>query len=119
MAYASDESGRFEVYVDTFPTPRSKYKVTANGGVSAIWRKDGKELTIASLDGRSVLVADVIAGADFHAGTPRQALTLPKGTVWAQPTPDFHKFLVATPVGENTTSSLTVVFDWLAALRKK
>jgi Tol biopolymer transport system component len=119
MAYASDESGRLEIYVDSFPTPRNKYRVTTAGGATVRWRKDGKELMTTSLDGRSVLLADVLPGPEFKAATPRPALTLPRGTVWAQPTLDFQKFLVAMPVGENTTSSLTVVFDWAGALRKK
>jgi Tol biopolymer transport system component len=119
MAYASDESGRLEIYVDSFPTPRNKYRVTTAGGATVRWRKDGKELMTVSLDGRAVLLADVLPGPEFKTGTPHQALTLPRGTVWAQPTFDFQKFLVATPVGENTTSSLTVILDWVSALKKK
>jgi len=100
LAYASDESGRFEVYVDSFPTPRNKYRVTDNGGIGAAWRKDGKELGIVSFDGRSVLVADVVAGAEFRAGTPRPLLNLPKGTLTVAPAPDFQRFLVAMPIAE-------------------
>jgi len=119
LAYASDESGRLEVYVDAFPTPRNKYRVTDNGGLGVIWRKDGKEMLIASGDGRSVLVADVMAGAEFRAGTPRQLFTLPKGSVGLAPTPDCQRLLVAVPVAESTTSSLTVVLDWMGALKKR
>jgi hypothetical protein len=36
-----------------------------------------------------------------------------------QPTPDFERVLAAVPVTENSTSTLTVVFDWLGALQKK
>ena len=119
MAYASDESDRYEVYVDSFPTPRNKYRVTDNGGIGATWRRDSKELAIASFDGRALLVADVVAGTEFRAGTPRQLLTLPKGTVYMAPMPDFQRFLVATPVAENTTSSITVVFDWMGAVKRR
>jgi Tol biopolymer transport system component/tRNA A-37 threonylcarbamoyl transferase component Bud32 len=119
MVYSSDESGRFEIYVDTFPIPRNKYRVTENGGNYPHWRRDGKELMTISSDSRSVWSAEVIPGAEFKTAAPRQVLTLPRGTVWVQPTPDFQKFLVSTPVADNTTSSLTVVFDWLGALGKK
>ena len=106
MAYLSDESGRFELYVDSFPTPHNKFRVSNDGALSPIWRKDGKELAIMSMDSRSLLVADVIAGAEFRAGTPRLLVPLPQGAVYALPTPDFQRVLVARPIDEHTTSSL-------------
>ncbi len=119
MAYASDESGRFEIYVDSFPTPRNKYRVTDHGAFAAYWSKDGRELAIVSADFRSVLVSAVSTGAEFHAGAPRQLLALPKGTVTVRPTRDLQRVLVSRPVNETTTSTLTLVFDWLGALKKK
>ena len=125
MAYESDESGRMELYVDAFPTPRNKYRVT-NEGVGSLsgygrpfWRKDGKELLIVNLEGHTVVGADVLAGAEFHAGPPHQILALPKGTVAATPTADFSRFLVALPVNESTTSSLTLVLNWQGALKAR
>jgi Tol biopolymer transport system component len=124
MAYLSDESGRKEIYVQSFPTPGAKYRVTSDGagqipqGRLVWWRADGKELLMFGADGRKVLVADVQAGAEFHAGTPRVLLTLPKGFVAAAPTRDFERLLVSLPIDENASPSLTVVLDWTAALRK-
>jgi serine/threonine-protein kinase len=43
-AYTSNESGRDEVYVESFPTPGRKTLVSAGGGVSPVWRGDGREL---------------------------------------------------------------------------
>ena len=119
LAYLSDESGQLEVYVDSFPTPRNKFRVTDHGAFAVYWRKDGRELAILSADLRSILVSDVPGGADFHAGTPRQLMALPKGSVSAGLTPDFQRVLVAKPVNESTISTLTLVFDWLGALAKK
>jgi Tol biopolymer transport system component len=118
MMYASDESGRLEIYVDSFPTPRNRYRVTDRGGVSGYWRKDGRELAIVSADVRSLFMADVLPGEEFRATSPRQ-IALPKDTVWVQPTPDFQRFLASVPIVESRTSSLTVIFDWPGALRKK
>src|SRR5205814_9819599 len=42
MLYGSDESGRFEVYVQSFPVPRSKYQVSLGGGAYPTWRRDGR-----------------------------------------------------------------------------
>ena len=57
LAYLSDESGQFEVYVDAFPTPRNKVKVSDHGAFYSFWRKDGRELAIVS--GRRTVAAGV------------------------------------------------------------
>ena len=44
MAYTSDETGRREVYVQSYPTPGRKTLVSARGGVHPVWRGDGREL---------------------------------------------------------------------------
>jgi Tol biopolymer transport system component len=44
MAWASDDSGRFEVYIDRFPKPQGRVKLTAGGGSDPRWRRDGREL---------------------------------------------------------------------------
>jgi Tol biopolymer transport system component len=119
MAYASDESGRTEVYVDSFPTPRNKFRVTDHGGASAMWRKDGRELAVMGLDGRSVLVADVTPDREFRAGTPHPLLALPERAACAALTPDFQRVLVARPTEEDRTSSFTLIFNWSGALEPR
>ncbi len=44
LAYASNESGRYEVYVTPFPTSGERWKVSTNGGERPTWRRDGREL---------------------------------------------------------------------------
>jgi Tol biopolymer transport system component len=119
VAYLSDESGRSEVYVDAFPTPQGKYKLTDRGALTVAWRKDGRELAVLSADGRSVLICEVTPGGEFRATALHPWISLPKGTVAGQPTPDFQRVLVAVPVNDNSTSTLSVVFDWIGALSKK
>jgi serine/threonine protein kinase len=119
VAYVSDESGRNEVYVDAFPAPKSKYKLSDRGAVASFWRQDGRELAIVSADGRSVLLSEVTPGPEFRATPPHEWIALPKGTVTGQPTPDFQRLLVTIPVNDNNTSTLSIVFDWVGALGKK
>ena len=56
IAYVSDESGRPEVYVDSFPEPHTKRPVSVGGGVRPEWRPDGRELYLprpgSRVDGR-------------------------------------------------------------------
>jgi Tol biopolymer transport system component len=52
MAYASDESGRFEVYVRPFPDGTGQWTISVAGGMQPRWRRDGKELFYLAQDGR-------------------------------------------------------------------
>jgi Tol biopolymer transport system component len=44
IAYTSDESGRAEVYLDSYPRPRQRISISSSGGVHPVWRRDGREL---------------------------------------------------------------------------
>ena len=70
-AYISDESGKFEIYVSTFPRHSAKWQVSNNGGVFPRWSPDGKRIYYKGLDG-IVHVADVNgSGTSFEVGKVR------------------------------------------------
>src|SRR5207247_8462096 len=66
IAYASDESGRYEVYVRPFPPGPGKWKISIGGGELARWRRDGKELYFLSPD-RKLMAATVKGGSGAHS----------------------------------------------------
>ena len=71
MAYASNESGSYEIYVRPFPEGPGKWQVSDSGGSSPRWSKDGRELFWRNNDG--IAVADVeTGGATFRAGKARR-----------------------------------------------
>lgn len=70
LAYVSDESGRFEVYVTSFPALDQKLKVTDAGGGRPRWRADGKELFFIGLQS-PVYAVDFMPGPKINAGIPR------------------------------------------------
>jgi Tol biopolymer transport system component len=72
IAYESNESGRFEVYVQSFPAPSSKLPVSPAGGSQMRWRSDGKELFYVAADGRlmSVPIRASAAGEPIGLGSP-------------------------------------------------
>ena len=72
VAYESNESGRFEVYVQSFPAPTTKLPVSPAGGSQMRWRADGKELFYVAADGRLMSVAVQLpsAGQPIGLGSP-------------------------------------------------
>jgi hypothetical protein len=70
-------------------------------------------------DGTAVYVVDVTIGAAVTTGKPRKLFDLPKSFVTLAPAPDFQRVLAALATKENAASSLTVVFDWTSALKKR
>jgi eukaryotic-like serine/threonine-protein kinase len=69
VAYASNESGKWEVYVTSFPEAHGKWQVSSGGGEQPRWRRDGKELFYLSADAKMMAVPVKTAGG-FDAGTP-------------------------------------------------
>jgi DNA-binding winged helix-turn-helix (wHTH) protein/Tol biopolymer transport system component len=76
LAYASDESGTWEVYVQSFPAPGEKRTVSVGGGAQPQWRRDGRELFYLSPDG-TLMAVDVTTGGTFEAGRPQRLFRAP------------------------------------------
>ena len=73
VAYASDESGRSEIYVRPFQGTGGQWQVSTGGGVTPLWRRDGKELYYIAPDARLMAVGFATvstAGAAPAIGTP-------------------------------------------------
>jgi len=119
MAYESDETGRFEVYVQEFPVPRRKYRVTSGGGARAWWRADSRQLLILNADWTLALLADVRRGADFSTDAPRRVGPLPKGIVAIDVTADLKRLLALVNDGSDGSRSVTVVQNWVDGLEKR
>ena len=124
IAYASDESGRFEVYVRPFPAGGTASLISIAGGTQPEWRRDGRELFYVTPNGELIAVPVTTDHAVFSAGTPRALFTvdLPEPSApfpndYAV-TADGQRFLVNTIVDPPTRSSLTVVVNWRAELQK-
>jgi Tol biopolymer transport system component len=71
IAYASDESGQFEVYVRSFPDLGSKWQISTGGGIEPAWSQDGTELFYRNEHGSRLMVVDVILEPEFQPGQPR------------------------------------------------
>jgi Tol biopolymer transport system component len=124
VAYASNESGTYQVYVQSFPSPGGKTQVSINGGAQPTWRRDGKELFFLA-PGRKLMAVEVNgAGSTFLPGVPKAlfeahvSAIFPGGSTYYAVTGDGQRFLVNTLVGESAPAPFTVVMNWIAALKK-
>jgi Tol biopolymer transport system component len=117
LAYTSNESGRDEVYVQSFPKPRVLKQISNRGGRLARWSPDGKELYYLVSD--NILTASRIketgdsfsadAGAALFQITSRE----PEGPYAVAPD---GRFLVSVQQGQEETPQLTVILNWTAGL---
>jgi eukaryotic-like serine/threonine-protein kinase len=125
VAYASNETGKWEIYVTSFPEARGKWQVSTGGGEQPRWRGDGKELFYLSSD-RKMMAVSVTAGANFDAdppvalfqATPRQPVTSTDQSVY-DVTRDGQRFLINTPVKQVEAPPMSVVLNWSAKLNRK
>jgi Tol biopolymer transport system component len=125
IAYASDESGRFEVYVRPYPPANFQTPpISLAGGMQPEWRRDGKELFYVAADGKMMAVPVSTAGETFEAGTPTPLfdVEVPEATApypgHYAVTADGQRFLVNTVIDQPTRPALTVLLNWTAALKK-
>ena len=75
IAYQSNESGQAEIYVQPFPGPGPKSRVSTNGGIQVRWRRDGRELFYLAADGR-LMAVPIPAGSSGSTIEPGAALPL-------------------------------------------
>lgn len=116
MAYVSDETGRAEAYVQAFPTPGRKFRLTTAGTAGVWWRKDSKQLLMLNSDSTALLQVDVQPGQEFSATPPKVIGHLPKGLQSVDVSPDLQRLLGLMVEGGNVNMSVTLVQNWASAL---
>jgi Tol biopolymer transport system component/tRNA A-37 threonylcarbamoyl transferase component Bud32 len=123
VAYVSDESGGFEVYVRSFSLnsvgtaveARGKWQVSNGPGRGPTWRRDGRELYYSS--GKKLMAVEITTSPVFRAGKPQPlGVVIPQGAVWDS-TADGKRFLVLAPM-TSKPEPYTVVLNWQTGLKK-
>jgi eukaryotic-like serine/threonine-protein kinase len=121
FAYASNESGRSEVYVQSFPQTGGKWLISSAGGSQPLWRRDGKELFYVSPD-KTLMAVDINAGPTFETSTPKPLFATQVSAYNAPSryvvTADGQRFLINAPAEEISQTPITVVMNWTAGLKK-
>ena len=122
IAYTSDESNDYALYVQDFPASGRKWRVSPGNGTAPRWRADGKEL-FYDRGGRlmSVDLTGSQPGREFRAGAPRELFS---GLLNLPPhkydlTPDGQRFLVLTTrTLEAGPAPIVVVVNWQEELKR-
>ena len=129
LAYRSDESGQFEVYVRPFPNVADgKWPVSTAGGGYPGWSPDGSQLFYRTLDGASLMGVTVDTEPTFRVGIPEilvegdYAYGFGRGRSW-DISPDGQRFLMMKTVGEtdpgsSPTTQITFVQNWFEELKR-
>ena len=123
IAYESDESGRFEVYVQSFPGPGAKWQVSTDGGTMPVWSRDGRELFY--LSSGKVMSVSVTTQRGFSVSNPRSVTDIPPTMTTRfvntdyDVSPDGQRFLfVKANVGDRPSDEARVVVNWTEEMKR-
>jgi Tol biopolymer transport system component len=122
LAYTSDESGRSEVFVQSFPGPGGRMQISTNGGTEPVWARDGRELFY--LSGDAMMVVEVQTAPRFSIGTPRilfrgEYVVSPNAVASYDVTSDGKRFLrVQSMHLDPPTDQIQIVVNWFEELKR-
>ena len=121
MAYSSDESGRYEVYVQAFPEPRGKWQISTGGGRFPAWGARGEEIFYLAPDSKLMAVSLKLGADSVEVSAPHELFALPADELSLFPydvTPDGQRFLVAAAPSQ-PAEPLSVIVNWPALVKKR
>lgn len=124
LAYMSDESGRYEIYVQPYPGPGGKWQISTEGGSEPVWNRNGGELFYRC--GDKLMAVDISTQHGFAAGTPRMLFegryqTAPFPIANYDVSPDGERFLMLKPTeqAQSAPTQIVVVQNWFQELKQK
>ena len=120
LAYNSDESGRYEIYVVPYPGPGGKWQVSTEGGREPAWNRNGRELFYR--DGDRMMAVEISTQSGFSAGAPK-VLFQGNYQALAASTPNYdvsadgQRFLMLQATEQQ--AQINVVLNWFEELKQK
>jgi Tol biopolymer transport system component len=124
LAYISNESGRYEVYVQPYPGPGGKWLISTEGGTEPAWNSSGRELFYRS--GDKMMAVDIATHPSFTAGKPRVLFQgryepTPGTTPNYDVSPDGQRFLMLKPDEQegSAPTQINVVLNWFEELKRR
>jgi hypothetical protein len=127
VVYTSNESGEYEIYVESYPRGAQKDRISTHGGTQPRWRRDGKELFYISPDLKLMTVPVTKKGEKLEFGTPAELFqtsislggTLAYRMLRYDVTRDGQRFLINSERegAPPPSPSITVVLNWTKMLK--
>jgi eukaryotic-like serine/threonine-protein kinase len=124
LAYVSNETGRQEIYVQSYPGPGGKWQISTEGGTEPVWNPNGRELFCRN--GDKMMAVDITTQPSFSAGKPRMLF---QGRYVPAPFPasnydvsrDGQRFLMLKRVEQEQAAptQINVVLNWFEELKQK
>jgi dipeptidyl aminopeptidase/acylaminoacyl peptidase len=119
VAFTSRESGRPEVYVTTFPDHRQTWPLTTEGGQVLSWRKDGREILVATLSGHIVAYPASTDGGFSHGEPTTLVRDVGVAAAYTTASPDHSRILIrVSPDAAKDKGEMRLLFGWQNALRQ-
>jgi dipeptidyl aminopeptidase/acylaminoacyl peptidase len=121
LLYDSDESGRFEVYVQSLGKDGGKWQISTEGGEFGKWTRGGREIVFQARDGK-LMAVEVTLEPTFSAASPTvlfdpRARRIGFGRQY-DVTPDGSRFIVNRPIEPAGAESLSLVENWTRLLER-
>lgn len=123
LAYISNETGREEVYVQSFPPGGGKWQVSRNGGRLARWRRDGKELVFVEGTGQAGFYSAAVRGkaVGLEFDTPvrlfETSMVGRAGSNYFALSPDGQRIALNLTPPNRAIAPLTVMVDWMPGVK--
>jgi eukaryotic-like serine/threonine-protein kinase len=123
IAYASNESGRYEIYARPYPGPGGKWQISTDGGGEPVWNPKGRELFYRN--GDKMMVVDVTTQGTFSVGKPRvlfegRYVPTPRSFQDYDISPDGQRFLMLKATEQaQSPEQINVVLNWFEELKQK
>ena len=121
VAYQSDETGQNEIYVQSFPEPRGRVRISSGGGQYPEWGADSRELFYVSPENKLMAVTLKLGANSLEPSVPRELFAMPAMEIGFSPfevAPDGQRFLVRA-TARQAGAPLTVIVNWPTLLRKE
>ena len=121
LAYASDESGRYEIYVRPYPGPGGKSQISTEGGNEPVWGRNGE---IFYRSGNKMVAVDTATRPSFSAGKPKVLFESPYAPALQtnanyDVSPDGQRFLMVKENEGVSATQINVVLNWFEELKQK
>ena len=121
MAYASDESGRREIYLRRYPEPGGRLPISTSGGDEPVWSRDGAELFYRN--GDQMMAVTIGGGSAPAVGTARLQFeghyqVSDAGIAGYDVSPDRRFLMIASSAAEQPVNQITVVLNWSEELKR-